>query len=75
MNDEMNFRYSHESIDGEWIFSKDYEYGVSWDEVLRDFISFLSGIYGYDIKSKVSFETLNDKLDRINKLLGDEQDW
>mgnify|MGYP003353081267 CR=1 FL=1 len=75
MNAEMNFNYTHTSIDGDWMFSKEYEYGTPWDTILTDFLSFLSGIYGYDIKSKVEFETLEDKVNRLNEHFGDEQDW
>ena len=75
MSDEMNFSYTHNSIDGDWMFSTEYEYGTPWDTVLTDFISFLSGVYGYDIHKRVSFETVNDKLDRLNEQLGGEQDW
>ena len=60
MTDEFYFCFTHRSEDGNWQFSRNYEYGTPWDEVLRDFIQYLSGIYGYDISDKVKYETLED---------------
>lgn len=40
--------------------SREFDHeAVLWDEVLRDFLSFLSGIYGYDIHSQVSYPEKN----------------
>lgn len=39
-----------------------YNDSITWDVVLRDFIDFLSSVYGYDIGDQVKFRTLRDKL-------------
>lgn len=64
MNDEksivthsfsMNDRFTGQRIS----FSRDFEDagGVTWSEVLDDFLSYLSCCYGYDIKSKVKIDS------------------
>lgn len=55
MTDEFYFSFTHTSNDGNWQFSRNYEYGTPWDDVLKDFLDFMSGVYGYDISKKVSF--------------------
>jgi hypothetical protein len=37
----------------------------TWDVVLRDFIRFLEGVYGYNISDQIEIETARDRLDRI----------
>jgi len=74
-NGTVRFGFTHISEDGDWNFDKYYEYGIPWDMVLNDFISFLSGIYGYDIRNKVKFETTEEKIERLSKELGEELDW
>lgn len=39
--------------------------GATWDKVLAEFIMFLSSVYGYDIKDKVSYKTVLDKIDEL----------
>lgn len=56
MSDEFYFSFTHTSDDGNWQFSKNYEYGTPWDTILKDFLDYLSGVYGYDIRSKVTVE-------------------
>ena len=69
MNDKMvmNFNSMHHT-DGEWAFSKAYDDATPWDTVLTDFLVFLSGVYGYDIRDKVSFETLEEKTERLSSM-------
>ena len=55
MTDEFYFSFTHTSNDGNWQFSRNYEYGTPWDTILKDFLDFMSGVYGYDISKKVSF--------------------
>lgn len=45
----------------------DFDVDCTWDTVLRQFIQFLSGVYGYDISESVSYETLEEKLDRLRQ--------
>lgn len=57
MIDKMYFAFSHSSQDGNWNFNREYDDGTPWDDVLKDFLDFMSGVYGYDISKKVSFTT------------------
>jgi hypothetical protein len=52
-----------------------YDANITWDCVLRDFIGFLSAIYGYDISDKVKFQTLEDKLNKIREENDYSSDW
>ena len=61
------FNYEHDE-DGSWAFSKAYDDATPWDTVLVDFLRFLSSIYGYDIRDKVSFETLEEKTERLSSM-------
>ena len=56
MTDKMYFDYSHVSEEGNWCFNKHYEYGTTWNTVLTDFLSYLSGIYGYNLHEKVTYK-------------------
>ena len=67
MSDEFYFSFDHQSSDGNWRFSRSYEYDTPWDTVLQDFLDYLSGVYGYDISKKVSFEGLQAKVERFNR--------
>ena len=49
----------------------DFDVDCTWDTILTQFIHFLSSIYGYDISQSVQFETLEDKIRRIET----EQFW
>lgn len=62
MSDKFFFSFVHAGNDGNWSFDRNYEYGTSWDVVLQDFLQYLSGIYGYDISQKVSYETLEERV-------------
>lgn len=35
---------------------------VSWDDLLTDFINFLSGIYGYDIREQVQIKPTYEEM-------------
>jgi hypothetical protein len=56
MTDEFYFAFTHTSDDGNWQFSKNYAYGTPWDTILQDFLDYLSGVYGYDLRKKVTVE-------------------
>ena len=71
----MRFGFTHNSSDGDWSFDNYYEDGTPWPVILRDFLSFLSGVYGYDIHKKVEYETLEERLERIQEGLSKEVDW
>ena len=56
MNDDsLFFSFSHHSDDGNWNFDKNYPYGTPWSTVLTDFLSFLSGVYGYNVSERVEY--------------------
>ena len=42
-----------------------YEYATSWNDILSDFINFLSCVYGYDIRNKVDIKhnTFSDDIE------------
>lgn len=48
-----------------------YDDSITWDAILRDFIDFLSGIYGYDIGDQVKFRSLSQKIQELEE----EYDW
>lgn len=52
-----------------------YSDAITWQPVLRDFLSFLSGIYGYDIGKQVKFETFDEKMARIREENNLNSDW
>lgn len=58
INDDAVFMVSFEESGVRHTFEKTYEdaCGVTWKELLHDFLRFLDGSFGYDISSKVSFE-------------------
>jgi hypothetical protein len=51
------YAFSYLNEDSAKSFSKSYEEGVMWTEVLNDFVDYLSFVYGYDIKDKVRVES------------------
>ena len=55
-DDKMFFSFIHSSEDGNWDFNKTYDYGTTRDEVLTDFLSFMSGVYGYALHQAVSYK-------------------
>lgn len=54
-DDKMFFDFTHSSEDGNWTFTKNYDYGTKWSTVLTDFLSFMSGVYGYNLHEKVNY--------------------
>ena len=69
IDNQMTIAFSCEhDEDGNWSFSKTYDDATPWDTVLTDFLQFLSGVYGYDIRDKVSFETLEEKTERLSSM-------
>lgn len=39
---------------------------ATWDVVLRDFIRFLEGIYGYNISDQVQMSTIEERIAKTN---------
>jgi hypothetical protein len=57
MNDNsFDFTYNQNSEYGNWCFNRSYPEGTPWNEVLRDYLTFLSSVYGYDISEKVEIK-------------------
>ena len=54
-DDNMFFSFTHSSEDGNWDFTKTYDYGTKWSTVLTDFLSFMSGVYGYNLHEQVDY--------------------
>jgi len=52
-----------------------YDSAITWDAVLKDFINFLSVVYGYNISDLVHFESFAEKVDRIREENGLNSDW
>lgn len=63
------------AIDDNVLRNLTYDSFIPWSVVLRDFINFLSGIYGYDIGESVKFTTFEERLDRIREENGYGADW
>lgn len=56
MNDENNMVVGFactSNRDTNWNFNKVYPEGTTWDEIVRDFASWLSAVYGYDLTEKI----------------------
>lgn len=56
----FNYNFAQETEDGTHItrsFSKTYDDFVSWDDVLTDYIEFLSFVYGYDLKKYIEIDS------------------
>lgn len=53
-----------------------YSSDITWDVILRDFVNFLSSIYGYDIGDSVKISSFEERLARITSknLAKDNQD-
>lgn len=47
--------------------SYEFDDNSTWDVVLDQFVKFLGHCWGYDISDKVSYESMDDKLQRILK--------
>lgn len=54
--------------------SMSFDEGITWDAVMREFVQFLGHCWGYDISEKVDYDTLEKKIDRLNKKLGEDDD-
>ena len=52
----MFFSYADPTVGDQCSRTLTYEAGARWDDLLVDFVSFLSGIYGYDISKKIQIE-------------------
>lgn len=63
------------AIDDNMMRNVTYDDTITWDCVLRDFINFLSGIYGYDIGESVKFSTFEERLNRIREENNFNSDW
>lgn len=51
----LNFRYSDTLTGSTQTFNRVYDTDcLQWTEALRDFLQFLSGVYGYDIAKYIS---------------------
>lgn len=55
-DDKMFFSFIHSSEDGNWDFNKSYDYGTKWSTVFTDFLSFMSGVYGYNLHEQVDYK-------------------
>lgn len=56
----------------------DFDVDCTWDVILDQFIHFLSSIYGYDISQSVSYEKLEDRIQRLRDqgvLYDDPEAW
>lgn len=76
-SDKSHVTYSHSDTasDKYYSFSGSYDFGTTWMELLEDYINFLSGIYGYDIREKVEFVDhweFNDKINQKYNSMFDE---
>jgi len=45
---------------------------ASWDEVLEQFVEFLGGCYGYDIKEEVQYTTIEDRVQQAKDKLREQ---
>lgn len=43
------------------------EAATTWCVVLDEFLSFLSSVYGYDIRDKVKYKSLFDKMETLSE--------
>ena len=50
------FTYQQKDEYGDWLCTRFYPEGSPWDVVLKDYITFLSSVYGYDISEKVEIK-------------------
>jgi hypothetical protein len=76
-NDDLDGSFA---IDDNVMRNLAYGDNVTWPVVLRDFINFLSGIYGYDIGESVEFDTIDEKLAKLREerpevFADDDQEW
>jgi hypothetical protein len=63
------------AIDDNAIRNLTYDSAITWDAVLRDFISFLSSIYGYDIGEQVDFKNRTEKYEDLTRKLEAFDEW
>lgn len=55
----------------------EFDEATTWDRVMDEFVSFLSGVYGYDIHRSVKYDTIEDKITKLREkgVLGDDDPW
>ncbi len=56
MNDNTIYGFAYRDCDGKQYKHEVTVEEVTWPEVLDDFVNFLQGVYGYDIKSQIRIE-------------------
>lgn len=75
MNSTYTFQYfSRPDYDSEGEFPSaksvnntlEFNEGATWDSVLREFLDFLSSIYGYDISKHVDVQTFEQRMSAFN---------
>jgi hypothetical protein len=77
MSDRVNYSFAYytkdnDGLDGEFAIDDSvmrnltYSSDTTWDVILRDFVNFLSSIYGYDIGESVKIDSFEERLARIN---------
>lgn len=86
MSDRVTYAFHYRSLDNhiikdEWAINDvanrelTYDDGITWQCIVRDFLGFLSGIYGYDISSRVQFESFDEGLERLREENNLSPDW
>lgn len=73
----MEFQFIHRDVypeaDGEFpnetVNTKTVRFsdGTTWCKVMDEFISFIGSVYGYDIRDKVKYKSLADKLAELSE--------
>jgi hypothetical protein len=56
-DDRVTYRFSYDEEDRSFNTTIRIEEGEVWGEVLTHFLNFLSGVYGYDIKQFVDYNS------------------
>jgi hypothetical protein len=56
-DDRVTYRFSYDDEDRSFNTTFRIEEGEVWGEVLTHFLDFLSGVYGYDIKKFVDYNS------------------
>lgn len=57
---DFNYHFAQETEAGSHIsrsFSKTYDDMTSWDDVLMEYVEFLSFVYGYDLKKYITIDS------------------
>lgn len=71
MNSTYIFQYHsrpEDTCEGEYPAAKsvnnsiEFDEAATWDSVLREFLDFLSSIYGYDISKHVDVQTFDQRI-------------